>query len=605
MTDRPEDLTEHDAGAGSPTTDDPDQVSFLGGADEAPAPAPAGDGYRVLARKYRPQTFGELVGQEALVRTLTNAFATGRIAHAFILTGVRGVGKTTTARIVAKCLNAANGPTVDFDPADEQCVAIAEDRHVDVIEIDAASHTGVDNIREILDSVRYRPVVGRYKVYIVDEVHMLSRSAFNALLKTLEEPPEHVKFIFATTEVRKVPVTVLSRCQRFDLRRLEPEALRAHLSDVAQQEGIALDDGALRLIARAADGSARDGLSLLDQAIALASGGAVEEAQVRAMLGLADAGQAFDLFDALMRGEPRAALDLLRAMYDYGADPVVVLQDLLELTHWLTRLKFVPDATDGPAASAAEAARGQEMAEKLGVPALTRAWQMLLKGLTEVQGAPSPIHAAEMVLIRLCHAAELPPPADLVRQLRDGTTAPAPQPAVPPPAPDLGPPAAQAMDGGAPVTSHVAPQPVPAQEPQALAGAAEPQSFRALVALFEERRELGLANHLRHNVHLVAFEPGRLELRLTAPAPRDLPNQVLERLRAWCGAHWQVLVSSDPEVGEAALAQQECAEEAAHHAALREHPLIREIMDTFPGTTIEAVRPLTPTEPADDEEDLA
>ena len=384
--------------------------------------------YRVLARKYRPTNFEELVGQEALVRTLSNAIDSGRIAQAFVLTGVRGVGKTTTARIVAKALNCTGpdgngGPTVSPCGECDNCRAIAEDRHVDVQELDAASRTGVNDIRELIEGVRYKPVAARYKIYILDEVHMLSNSAFNALLKTLEEPPEHVKFIFATTEIRKVPVTVLSRCQRFDLRRISVEKLTAHFGRVAEKEGIKIEDDALAMVARAADGSARDGLSILDQAIAL-SGETVTAEQVRDMLGLADRGRVFELFDAVMQGDANQSLDILRGMYDEGADPVVVIQDLLDVCYWLTRFKLSPELADQASTPEIERTKGKEMAGKLSQSVLTRAWQMLLKGLGETQQAPTPIQAAEMVLIRLIHASNMPTPGEIIKQLQSGQGVP-------------------------------------------------------------------------------------------------------------------------------------------------------------------------------------
>ncbi len=388
--------------------------------------------YRVLARKYRPARFAELIGQEALVRTLTNALTSGRIAQAFLLTGVRGVGKTTAARILAKALNctggAVDGPVAEPCGNCDTCIAIAADRHVDVLEMDAASRTGVNDIRELTDGVRYAPVSARYKVYILDEVHMLSGNAFNALLKTLEEPPPHVKFIFATTEVRKVPVTVLSRCQRFDLRRVPAERLLRHFADVAAREGMQADDAALALVARAADGSVRDGLSLLDQAIAL-GGGSVTAPLVRDMLGLADREAVFDLFDALMRGDAPTALDGLGALYDAGADPAAVIRDLLDVCYTLTRLRLSPESADRPATPEVERLRGRKMAGALALPVLARAWQMLLKGLEEVRIAPSPIQAAEMLVIRLVHATALPTPAQLARRLQDGGNPPPEDPA--------------------------------------------------------------------------------------------------------------------------------------------------------------------------------
>ena len=382
--------------------------------------------YRVLARTYRPATFTELVGQDAMVRTLENAIQTGRLAHAFMLTGVRGVGKTTTARIIARALNCTghegDGPTAQPCGQCEACRAIAEDRHVDVLEIDAASHTGVANIRELTDGVRYAPASARYKVYIIDELHMLSTHAFNALLKTLEEPPPHVVFIFATTEVRKVPVTVLSRCQCFDLRRVEMAELVAHFGHVAEQENVAIEEGALGLVARAAEGSVRDGLSLLDQAMAL-GGDSIDEALVREMLGLGDQSGLYDLFDQLMAGDVAAALDTLQEAYRGGADPLAVMQDLLELVHWLTRLKLVPTLAEDATRPESERQRGAAMAAKLSLPVLARCWQLLLKGLGEVRQAPAPLAATEMVLVRLGYLADLPSPAELVQQLRGGEAA--------------------------------------------------------------------------------------------------------------------------------------------------------------------------------------
>ena len=400
--------------------------------------------YRVLARTYRPSRFADLVGQEAMVRTLANAITSGRLAHAFILTGIRGVGKTTTARIIARALNCVGadgtgGPTPDPCGTCDHCASIGEDRHVDVIEMDAASRTGVDDIRELIEGVRYRPVSARFKVYIIDEVHMLSRNAFNALLKTLEEPPEHVKFIFATTEIRKVPVTVLSRCQRFDLRRVDGETLFSHLGAIAGREDVEIAEDALRQIVRAAEGSVRDALSLLDQAIAHAAGGRIDGDRVREMLGLADRLRTADLLEALMRGEPAAALGLFDTLHEAGADPVAVLQDLLEFTHWLTRLKAAPeDARAGGAVSDIELERGRTLAAGLSVPVLTRCWQILLKGVSETHMAVDPRQAAEMVLIRLAYAADLPTPAEIIRAAESGETVPPPQPA--PPAPAPGPP---------------------------------------------------------------------------------------------------------------------------------------------------------------------
>jgi DNA polymerase-3 subunit gamma/tau len=565
--------------------------------------------YRVLARKYRPASFDALIGQEALVRTLSNAIASGRLAHAFILTGVRGVGKTTTARIIARSLNCigpdgSGSPTVEPCGVCEHCRAITEDRHVDVIEMDAASRTGVDDIRELIEGVRYKPATARYKVYIIDEVHMLSKNAFNALLKTLEEPPEHVKFIFATTEIRRVPVTVLSRCQRFDLRRVEAETLVAHLASLADKEAARIDREALALIARAADGSVRDGLSLLDQAIAHtgSDGEAITAERVRDMLGLADRVLLFDLFEKLMAGDIAAALDLFDDMYRSGADPATVLQDLLELTHWLTRLKVVPTAGDNPGVPEAERVRGAAFKEKLSMAALARAWQMLLKGLGEVQAAPTPL--------RLAYASELPTPAELAQALETGKSAApmATTTAAPSSAPSTEPvsggnagarPTTSALDSGA-ATAIAAPPditlaapdlavPEPVETPQD-DRVPMPQSFEAVVALCEQRREAVLHAHLMRDLHLVAFEPGRIEFNPTAQAPANLANRLGELLSQWTEERWVVTVSREP--GAASLADQATAAEIQLKQDAATHPLVQAAMETFPGATIEAVRPI-------------
>ena len=561
--------------------------------------------YRVLARKYRPQTFAELIGQEAVVRTLANAIATGRIAHAFILTGVRGVGKTTTARIIARALNCVGpdgtgGPTAAPCGECVHCRSIAEDRHVDVIEMDAASRTGVDDIRELTDGVRYRPVSARYKIYIIDEVHMLSKNAFNALLKTLEEPPPAVVFVFATTEIHKVPVTVLSRCQRFSLRRVPAEMLAEHYRRVAEAELVEAEPGALALIARAADGSVRDGLSLLDQAIAL-SGGRVAEAAVRDMLGVADRGLVFDLLETVLRGEAAAALAQLDRLYQEGADPLLVLQDLLDLAHFLTRLKLVPEAGVGDPIAEGDRGRARPLAEKLTMSALTRVWQMLLKGLGEVQEAPSPIQAAEMVLVRLAYVADLPAPAELVRSLQGMPAPPAAlSKAAPPPPPrrEAAAPVAAAVArpsaGGAlrasvelaeaePEMAPSAPSapPVAALEPM-------PQSFAEVVALFDKRREAVLRSHLAAHVHLVHFEPGRIEFRPAPGAPRDLANRLGQLLSEWTGTRWLIAVSEAE--GEPTLRQRQEQREAELRNGVAAHPLVQAVLETFPGATIAAVR---------------
>ena len=546
--------------------------------------------YRVLARKYRPGSFAELIGQDAMVRTLRNAIATQRLAHAFILTGVRGVGKTTTARIIARALNCIGpdgkgGPTADPCGVCEHCVAIAEDRHVDVMEMDAASRTGVDDVRELIEGVRYRPVSARYKVYIIDEVHMLSRNAFNALLKTLEEPPEHVKFVFATTELRKVPVTVLSRCQRFDLRRVDAETLIAHFDRVAKEEGAQVAPAALRLIARAADGSVRDGLSLLDQAIAHA-GGAVDEALVRDMLGLADGARVYDLFDALMRGQAGEALDLLAELNRAGADPAVVLADLLDLVHFVTRIKILPATADDAGVADTERARAKDMASRLSMPVLSRAWQMLLKGLGEVRAAPSDSHAAEMILVRIAYAADMPTPGELVAQMQPGRT-----PSAPAPRPGGG--------GGAGLAMRAEAAPVSAAAP---AADNVPRSFDDAVKLFAEKREGILYSHLKNDVHLVRFEQGQIELRLGAKAPSTLPADIAKYLTAWTGRRWVVGVSNEPGAPTIAEAQ-EAVIQARRTDALN-HPLVKAAMQTFPGATVEAIREGIVPPPIDEDEPL-
>jgi DNA polymerase-3 subunit gamma/tau len=563
--------------------------------------------YRVLARKYRPSTFAELIGQEAMVKTLTNAIATARIAHAFILTGVRGVGKTTTARILARALNCVGpdgtgGPTVSPCGQCEPCRAIAEDRHVDVMEMDAASRTGVDDIRELTDGVRYKPVAARYKIYIIDEVHMLSKNAFNALLKTLEEPPADVIFIFATTEIHKVPVTVLSRCQRHALRRVPVELLAEHYAAIAAKEGIAVEPGAIQLIARAADGSVRDGLSLLDQAIAL-GGGTIMAGAVQEMLGIADRGLVFDLLETVLRGDAADALRRMAALYEGGADPLMVLQELLELAHFLTRLKLLPEAGEDDPTLAGARARGLPLADKLGMPVLARAWQMLLKGIGEVQTAPSPLQAAEMVLVRLAYVADLPAPAELLRQLERGgepTVAPVPRSA-PQSAPLAPARLAHPGDGGA--ATAVAPRLQVEAAPALAATPPRPQSFLEVVELFDKQREAMLRAHLYAHVHLVRFEVGRIEFRPAVGAPRDLPNRLGQLLSQWTGLRW--IVSIAGEEGEPTLREQAEAREASLRNEAARHPLVRQVLEIFPGARIEAVREIGGGEPIADAADAA
>ena len=540
--------------------------------------------YRVLARKYRPTTFDDLIGQDAMVRILRNAFALGRIAHAFMLTGVRGVGKTTTARIIARALNCvgadgAGGPTPDPCGVCDNCRAILADRHPDVVEMDAASRTGVDDVREIIEATRFRPMQARTKVFIVDEVHMLSRNAFNALLKTLEEPPPHVKFVFATTEIRKVPVTVLSRCQRFDLRRIPVAMLTAHYGRIAVAEDVKVETEALAAIARAADGSVRDGLSLLDQAIAQGAGedGTVSAAAVAGMLGVADRGVVFDLMEAVMAGRPADALAITDRAYALGADLGVLLGDLLELTHTLSRLRAVPDLRHSQDLPEAERVRGAALADALPIPVLGRAWQMLLKGCAEVETAPDRRAAAEMVLIRLCHVADLPPPGELVRRLQrqpDGAAGGGNLPG----GPNGG--GVRAVGGGFAVA-----QPMPVAGP---AQAPSPASFRDVLAMVAAEREVLLHGHLLHSVHLVRWAPPVIELRPHADAPRDLAARLGALLLRKTGTRWTIALST--QGGDATLAEQGDAADRARRDTASEHPLVRAIMAAFPGATMIAVR---------------
>ncbi len=557
--------------------------------------------YRVLARKYRPLNFDELIGQDALVRTLKNAIESGRIAHAFMLTGVRGVGKTTTARIIAKALNHSGGPTVGPTDDCEICKAISEDRHPDVIEMDAATRTGVDDIREILDGVRYAPTEARYKVYVIDEVHMLSKNAFNALLKTLEEPPEHVKFIFATTEIRKVPITVLSRCQRFDLRRVDVPTLSKHFTNICEQEGVKAEDAAIAMVARAADGSVRDGLSILDQAMALA-GETITAQAVEDMLGLADRAKSLDLLERALTGEMPEALNIMDDLYKNGADPVVVMQDLLDLTHALTKLRAVPETKDMSfTMSRDEVARAAELAGKLTMPTLGKTWQILLKGLGEVKIAPNPQGAAEMVLIRLAYAADLPDPATLIQSLKDN-----PAPTSPPPS-----------GGGAPAGSGgavTASAPVHVEAPRggpggasgggemashALAVVADPEQIAVtsiktledVVATLEVHDEVLLASHVFQYVHLVKLKEGRLEVRIEETAPPKLAQDLGPALSKIMDQRWIVSVSSAP--GEPTLAEKAQAVLEAERAEILQLPIIRDILSVFPDAELKAINHIT------------
>jgi len=538
-------------------------------------------GYRVLARKYRPQTFADLIGQEAVVRTLSNAFATGRIAQAYMLTGVRGVGKTTTARLIARALNYPGGPSIDMPEVTPDCEAILESRHIDVIEMDAASNTGVDDVREIIEGVRYAPVQARYKVYIIDEVHMLSKNAFNALLKTLEEPPPHVKFIFATTEIRKVPVTILSRCQRFDLRRMDGEVLMQLFAKVAKAEKVAIEDEALRMIARAAEGSARDGLSLLDQAIAYGSE-EVKAAEVGAMLGLIDRARIIDLFDAVMRGDAAAAIKEIEAQHEAGGDPHTMLSDLADFVHWVTRLKVAPSALGDVSRSEAERVRGREHAEKISMPHLTRAWQMLLKGLKEIELHSDQLMAAEMVLIRLSYAASLPTGEDLVRLAREA--APQPRDERPSPRPERDNPPPTVEDGQLAVASEPQER-QPAERPRETRPFAH---LRDVVAYIGEKRDIKLKNQVETLMRPIRVSPGQIEVALEASAPPGLPGELARKLEAWTQMRWMVLVTKDG--GEKPLAQQNKDQRDTIFRETREHPDVQAILKRFPGAEIVDVR---------------
>ena len=520
--------------------------------------------YRVLARKYRPSTFDDLIGQDAMVRTVSNGFEAGRIPQAWILTGVRGVGKTTTARILARALNyelpdgSITGPTIKMPVLGVHCQAIMDSRHLDVIEMDAASHNGVDDVRAINDAVRYAPVSARYKVYILDEVHMLSGAAFNALLKTLEEPPAHAKFIFATTEIRKVPITVLSRCQRFDLRRVDAALLVAHLQGIAAKESITAEPEALALIARAAEGSVRDSLSLFDQAIAHAAG-PVRAEDVRQMLGLADRTRIIDLFEALMRADIARALHELRDQYDTGADPAMVLGDLAEFTHFVTRVKVVPAVADDVSLTEAERTRGRAFAAKLSMRVLARTWQMLLKGIAEVEAAGRPIAAAEMVLVRIAYAADLPTPDEVIRSLGDsarGNGSGAAPSAPASPRADM--PARSDMPRGGGGTRSQLASAAPLQEPVARgaednAPARALNRFEDLIALAAEKRDVSLKSALERDVRLVRFEDGQLEIALEPSAAKMLVGELSKKLHDWTGRRWMVVVSA--EAGRAVAAQ--------------------------------------------------
>jgi DNA polymerase III subunit gamma/tau len=566
------------------------------GSASASAPAATtlsvGSSHTALARKYRPQSFAELIGQDAMVTTLRNAFASGRIAQAYMLTGVRGVGKTTTARLIARALNyepldgGPSGPMLDMTQEGVHCRAILESRHLDVVEMDAASHTGIDDVRDLIDSAHYKPNTARYKVYIIDEVHMLSKQAFNGLLKTLEEPPEHVKFIFATTEVRKVPVTVLSRCQRFDLKRIEAEQLTDHLAQIAASENAAADRAALMLIARAGEGSVRDALSILDRAIAFASG-KVEAEAVRGLLGLADRGRIFDLLEAVLAGDAGKALHDLAALNRDGAEPAQIIADLADAVHAVTRIKAVGAEGTDPSASEAERARAADLASRLSMPALARAWQMLLKGHDEVRAAPRPLAAADMILVRIAFAADLPPPGDLMRRLRDDGHASADGPGRSR--------AAAAPASRKPVETEISHAEPTTEDPaEPATGSDNLRSFEDLVALAEAKRDLKLKHALLEQLRLVRFRPGHLEINPLPTAPKELGQELMRKLKAWTGRVWIVAVSG--EEGAEPLGAERRKRDAREIESIREHPKVKQVLQHFPDARIAAVRP-TATEP--------
>ena len=599
-----------DAGAPPDKSDGAGQ-SGLGSPSEAAKP------YRVLARKYRPSSFDDLIGQEAMVRTVSNAFETGRIPQAWILTGVRGVGKTTTARILARALNyekpdgSVKGPTIHMPDLGVHCQAIMESRHMDVLEMDAASHTGVDDVRQINDSVRYAPASARYKVYIIDEVHMLSTAAFNAFLKTLEEPPEHAKFVFATTEIRKVPVTVLSRCQRFDLRRVEADVLMGHLSNIAGKEGVEVEPEALGIIARAAEGSVRDSLSLFDQAIAHAAG-TVRADAVRRMLGLADRTRVIDLFDSLARGDIASAFREFREQYDVGADPVVVLSDLAEFVNFITRVKVVPATSDNVAYGETERVRARDFAAKLSMRVLSRMWQMLLKGITEVQTATRPAAAAEMVLVRIAYVADMPTPDEAIKMLeQNGGGSPVISGSA---APSRAAPASTASSMSSSSMSS-APMRAPtvsrsgaeaSARPQMAAPAADAQSapvlrissFPQLVALAGEKRDLLTKAALEADMRLVRIEDGRLEVALERHAVRGLVNDLSRKLEQWTGRRWTVIVSN--ETGQPTLRSQNEQAKNEHARTAEADPRVQEVLARFPGAKVVEVRKLAAEPPESD-----
>lgn len=540
--------------------------------------------YKVLARKYRPESFAELRGQDTMVRILKNAFAADRIAHSFILTGIRGTGKTTTARIIAKGLNCigvdgTGKPTTDPCGKCENCIAIIEGRHVDVIEMDAASQTGVGDIREIIDSVHYSTTSARYKIYIIDEVHMLSTSAFNALLKTLEEPPLHVKFIFATTEIRKVPVTVLSRCQRFDLKRVEPEILITHLKSIANREQVKISEAAISIIVRASEGSVRDAMSMMDQAIAH---GAEETSveQVREMIGLADRSRILDLFSLIMEGNALSALNELSAQYAAGADPIVILKDLAEVTHWISVVKISPNTSEDPTITTDERDRGLKFSNQLSMRSLTRMWQMLLKVLEEISFAPNSMMAAEMAIIRLTHVSELPSPDELIRKLEKNSYPEVRTGDV-----------KKKSDNKSTITSSI----VSSTNGAAIAKVKEIiedplqqfKTFEDVVSLIRFNRDMKLLVETENYLRLVKYQPGRIEFQLTPEASSDIPSRLAKKLKSWTGENWGVTIVN--KGGGPTIAEKRDASKQNLHLKVMEHPMVKSVLENFPGSNIHEV----------------
>lgn len=587
-----EDLTLEDATPErDPEARDPNAPDMFGGAPDA-APIEESAAYTVIARKYRPRTFEDLYGQEAMVRTLKNAFATGRIAHAFMLTGVRGVGKTTTARLLARALNyetdAIHEPTLDLSKEGVHCRAIIEGRHMDVLELDAASRTGVADMRELLDGVRYAPVEARYKVYIIDEVHMLSTGAFNALLKTLEEPPPHAKFIFATTEIRKVPVTILSRTQRFDLRRVEPEVIVKNLEMICENEGARVEAEGLMLIARAAEGSVRDAQSMLDQAIVQAEPGQTVTAEsIRDMLGLADRAQTISLFEQVMRGEAGPAIETFRTLYGYGANPDQVMLDLLDHTHGASVAKAIgPQALVMPKE---QAARLAAVGASVSAGTLSRIWQLTLRAYDEVRRAPDAAAAADMAIIRLAYAADLPGPEEALKRLQEGA------PVGGPSGGGGGGGSAPSQGGGVAAVARAQPQ-MQAQARPASEPTVALNTFEDMLALIEKRRDISLKLDVERFVRPISFRPGAIEYEPAPGAPRDLAQRLVSRLKEWTGERW--LIAAQGGGGAESLWERQKRQEREQRAEIERDPFVQEVMSAFPGAEIVGVRNIAAPEPA-------